>query len=69
MFLNVKIIEELNLLQDLKIGQKFKRSFQDTLNPIWSCRVDIELTSHYILHCPMYNDERHTLLSTIKNID
>ena len=36
MFLNVKIIEELNLLQDLKIGQKFKRSFQDTLNPIWS---------------------------------
>ena len=23
----------------------------------------------YILQCPMYNDERHTLLSTIKNID
>ena len=34
MFLNVKIIEELNFLQDLKIGQKFKHSFQDTLNPI-----------------------------------
>ena len=44
-------------------------SFQDTLNPICSCGFDVESTSHYILHCPIYNDERHTLLSTIKNID
>ena len=42
---------------------KFKHSFQDTLNP------DVESTSHYVFHCPMYNDEKHTLLSTIKNID
>ena len=45
---------------------KFKHSFQDALNPICSCGFDVELASHYILHSPMYNDERHTLLSTIK---
>ena len=48
---------------------KFKHSFQDTLNPIWSCCFDAESTSHYVLHCPMYNAERHTLLSTYKNIN
>ena len=49
--------------------QKFKHSFPDVLNPICSCSFDAESTSHYILHCLMYNDKRHTLLSTIKNID
>ena len=34
-----------------------KRSFQDTLNAICSCSFDAESTSHYILHCPMQNDE------------
>ena len=48
---------------------KFKHSFQNTLNPICSCGFDVESTSHYFLHCPMYSDERHTLLSTIKTID
>ena len=48
---------------------KFKHSFQDTLNPICSYGFDVEPISQYVLHCPMYNDERHTLLSTIKSID
>ena len=48
---------------------KFRGSFQDTLNPISSCGFDVESTSHYVLHCPMYTDERHNLLSTIKNVD
>ena len=29
--------------------QKFKYSFQDTLNPICNCSEDIETTSHYII--------------------
>ena len=48
---------------------KFKHSFQDSLNPFCSCGLDIESTAHFLLHCPMYITERHTLLSTIKNID
>ena len=48
---------------------KFKHNFQDCLNPICSCGLDIEPTSHFILHCPTFNDERCTLLSTLNNID
>ena len=49
--------------------QKFKHNFQDCLNLIRSCGLDIESTSHFLLHCPTFNDERYTLLSTLNNID
>ena len=39
---------------------KFKHSFQDTLNPICNCSFDVDSAFHCILHCPIYNDERHT---------
>ena len=48
---------------------KFKHNFQDCLNPICSCDLDIESTSHFLLHCPTFNDERYTLLGTLNNID
>ena len=48
---------------------KFKHNFQDCLNSIFSCGLDIECTSHFLLHCPTFNDERYTLLSTLNNID
>ena len=49
--------------------QKFKHYFQDCLNPICSCGLDIKSTSHFLLHYPTFNDERYTLLSTLNNID
>ena len=48
---------------------KFKHNFQDCLNPMCSSGLDIESTSHFLLHCPTFNDERFTLLSTLNNID
>ena len=65
----------IKLISRLRVGlsnlreHKFKHNFQDTLSSICSCGFYVKSTSHYILHCPMYNDEKHTLLSTIKNID
>ena len=47
---------------------KSKHSFQDTINPLCSCALDIESTGHFLLHCPQFVNERHTLLSTIGNI-
>ena len=44
---------------------KFKHNFQYCLNPICSCGLDIES----LLHCPTFNDERYTLLSTLNKID
>ena len=48
---------------------KFKHNFQDFLNAICNCGLNIESTSHFLLHCPTFNDERYTPLSTLNNID
>ena len=65
----------IRLITRLRVGMshlrehKFKHNFQDCLNPICSCGLDIESTSHFLLHCPTFNDERYTLLSTLNKID
>ena len=43
--------------------------FPKLLNPLCSCGLSIESTSHFLLHCPIFHDKRHTLLSTLNNID
>ena len=48
---------------------KFKHNFQDCLNPICRCGLDMESTLHFLLHCPTFNDEQYTLLSTLNKID
>ena len=44
-------------------------SFQDSLNPLCKCGAEIESTTHFLLHCPIHNNDRSSLLSTIRNID
>ena len=41
---------------------KFHHNFLDTLNPLCSCSLEIESTSHYLLRCPFYTHIRKTLL-------
>ena len=59
------------LITQLRVGlshlrkHKFKHNFQDCLNPTCSCSLDIESTSDFLLNCPIFNDERYTLLSTL----
>ena len=55
----------LNHLKELK----FKHVFQDTLNPLCSCRNDVESTEHFLLHCPEIANERRTVLSTLGNFN
>ena len=49
--------------------QKFKHSFQDTLNLISNCDKVIENSSYYLFHCPDYLQERMTRLNTARCID
>ena len=48
---------------------KFKHNFRDCLNPICSCRLDIESTSNFLLHCPTFNDEQCTFRSSLSKTD
>ena len=46
-----------------------KHNFKDTLNPLCSCSIEAESTSHYFLHCHFFDALRATLMNDLRNID
>ena len=65
----------IRLLTRLRLGlshfreHKFKHSFKDSPNPLCFCGNEIETSTHYLLYCPTYTNERMTLLNKIKSIN
>ena len=65
----------IKLLTRLKLGlshlreHKFKHGFLDSLKPICSRGQNIETSTHFLLHCSYYSNERLTFLNIIRNID
>ena len=65
----------LKLLTRLRLGlshlryHKFRHNFQDCINPICVCGLEIETTTHFLLHCPLFQSARQSLLINIKKID
>ena len=59
----------IRLLKRVRLGlshlreHKFKHSFQDCLNPLCFCSIEIQTSTHYLLHCPTYTNKRMTLLN------
>ena len=47
---------------------KFRHSFEDTLNPLCSCSIEGETTTHYFLRCPFYNSNLVTLMNDFEYI-
>ena len=47
---------------------KFRHKFLDTPNPVCSCNIEAESTSHYLLRCLFYSTIRKTLLDNIVEI-
>ena len=56
---------DLSHLED----HKFRHDFQDCLNPICSCRQEIETTSHFLLHYLSYCCARKTFFEKFNLID
>ena len=67
--------EGIKLLTRLRVGlshlrdHKFKYNFQDTLNPLCNCGLEVETTIHFFLHCHNFTILRQTLLNNINDID
>ena len=65
----------LKLLTKLRLGlshlnqHKFNHNFQDCLNPLCSCSLEVESVSHFFLHCHYYSNIRSTLLNELQSID
>ena len=55
-------------LSDLR-KHKLNHNFQNCINVLCSCGMDIESTPHFFLHCPLFDDKRITLLSTLSKTD
>ena len=48
---------------------KFKHNFQDVLNPLCNCGMDVESSTHFFLLCLLYVNERCTLISSMNRIN
>ena len=65
----IKFLTRLCLGLSHPIEHKFKHSFQDLLNQLCKCSIEVESTSNFLLHCPIYNNNQSSLLSTFRNVD
>ena len=74
-FFNCYNHKGIRLMTQLRLGlsqlreHKFYHNFQNCINPLCSCGMDVESTSHFFLLCPLFGDKRITLLSTLYKID
>ena len=65
----------LKLLTRLRLGlshlcyHKFRHNFQDCINPICACGIEIETATHFLFHCPLFQSAEQFLLINIKKID
>ena len=48
---------------------RFNHNFQNCINPLCTCSLEVESVSHFFLHCLHYNDIRETLFNELKSID
>ena len=48
---------------------KFHHNFRDTVNPLCFCYTKTETTSHYLLRCHLFSEQRTKLPENLKNID
>ena len=46
----------------------FRHNSEDCMNPLCSCSMEIEDTSHHLLHCHRFNHQRIDLMSNVKSV-
>ena len=56
----IRLITRLRLELTHLREHKFKYNFQNCLNLPCSCGSSVESTYHFLLHCPILHDKRHT---------
>ena len=65
----------LKLVSRLRIGlshlrdHKFRHNLSDTVNPLCSCNIEPESTTHFLLRCRFFSAERKVLFDSLSNID
>ena len=66
--------EGLKFLTRLRVGlshlnaHRFCHNFQDCLNPLCPCSLEIEDTTHYLLHRRHFSTQRANLMNSVKSV-
>ena len=64
----------LKFLTRLRLGlshlnaHRFRHNFQDCLNPLCSCSLETEDTSHYLLQCHHFSNHSADLMNSVKSV-
>ena len=64
----IRLMTRLRLRLSRLRERKFNHNFQNCINLLCSCAMDIESTSHFFLHYPLFDDKTITLPSTLNKI-
>ena len=66
--LGIKLLTRLRLGLSHLNEHRFRHNFQDCLNPLCSCSLEVESTVHYFLHCHYFIQYQNTLLDSVEII-
>ena len=72
---NIQNYISLKLLTRLRLGlshlneHRFNHNFQNCINPLCTCSLEVESTAHFFLHCHHYHNIRAKLLNSLDVID
>ena len=67
--------EGLTFLTKIRLGlshladQKFRYNFQDYIKLVCSCDLEIQTSTHFLIHCSNYYCARQTLFEKVKKVD
>ena len=72
---NIQNCIGLKLLTRLKLGlsylneHRFNHNFQNCINPLYTCSLEVESIAHFFSHCQHYHNIRAKLLNSLAVID
>ena len=64
----IKFLTRLRLGLSHVNEHRFRHNFWDCLNPLCSCSLEVESTTHFFLHCHHFNQFCQTFLDSVKEI-
>ena len=64
----LKLLTRIRLRLSHLNEHKFRHNFPNHLNPLCSCSLEIEDTTHYPLHCQHFSNHRYDLVNSVKSI-
>ena len=68
-------VSSLKLLTRLRVGfshlreHKFKHNFQDTLNPLCPCSLEVEDTYQFFMRCQNFSNQQNVLFDDLNSIN